>query len=437
MRMRVFLWTVLTVACAAASPVTIIVECDHPDAVYRTGEEVVFSLTALDGRGAKVGEGRFRAGLDNFGPVEIVPRRDYDFAKSNPVIIRGRMSEPGFLRLGMNMPGVTNIVWSVAVSPERIRPGAPCPKDFDAFWSRAIARYDAEIEEDVELAPQPALSTPELDVFKVALSAIGGRRIYGILSRPKDLSKGPFPLRFGGKGAGPSSFGRCGRPGRVTLEMNVHFYDAPVGSSKKDNAERQKCENDEWVKRYPARHAEYQLLGIAASREEYFYYGVILATRRAFKWLARQPYADRRDVAYSSTSQGGAFGLYMTALCPEIRRLVACVPAMTDLCGFRAARMSGWPRLIEAQLDDRKTAAEANAPYFDAANFARRVKCPVRFVVGFSDTTCPPSAVYAAYNNLASSDKAIIHGIGMTHLVRKEYYDELDVWLERQLEGDR
>ena len=239
-----------------------------------------------------------------------------------------------------------------------------------------------------------------------------------------------FPLRFGGKGAGPSSFGRCGRPGVVALEMNVHYYDAPAGSSKKENADRQLRENAEWAERYPARHAEYQLLGIAAGREEYFYYGVILATRRAFKWAARQPYVDVRDVAYSSTSQGAAFGLYMAAMCPEIGRLVACVPALTDLCGFSAERMSGWPRLVEAQLDDLRPAAAANAPYFDAANFAARVRCPARFVVGFSDTTCPPTGVYAAYNSLASSDKGIVHGIGMTHLVRAEYYESLEKWLE-------
>ena len=92
--------------------------------------------------------------------------------------------------------------------------------------------------------------------------------------------------------------------------------------------------------------------------------------------------------------------------------------------------MSGWPRLVEAQLEGNKAAAIANAPYFDAVNFAARIRCPVRFVVGFSDTTCPPTAVYAAYNNVASSDKAIVNGIGMTHLVPAKYYYMLDDWLE-------
>ena len=430
--MTVFLVAFAAACCLSSSGVTVSVSCDHQNAVYGIGEEAVLSIAATNDDGTPTTSGKLRAGVDNFGTEEIVPRQEYDFALSNPVRIKAKMARPGFMRLSVDMAKVTNFVWSVAVAPEQIRAAMPSPRDFDDFWRTAVSHYDAEIQEDIHLEPLPTLSTEELDVFKISLSAVGGRRIYGIFSRPKALEQGPFPLRLGGKGAGPSSFGRCGRPGQVTLEMNVHYYDAPAGSSKKDNAERQKKENAEWAKRYPARCDEYQILGIAASREEYFYYGVILATRRAFKWAMRQWYVDARDIAYSSTSQGGAFGLYMAALCPEICRLVACVPALTDLCGFKVGRMSGWPRLIESQLDGQKDSATANAPYFDAANFAARVKCPVRFVVGFSDMTCPPSAVYAAYNNLASSDKAIINGIGMTHLVRGEYYLMLDKWLEKK-----
>ena len=91
--------------------------------------------------------------------------------------------------------------------------------------------------------------------------------------------------------------------------------------------------------------------------------------------------------------------------------------------------MSGWPRLVEAQTDENRETAAANAVYFDAAHFARFVKCPTRVVVGFSDRTCPPPAVYAAYNSLGTAEKGIIHGLGMTHLVRGDYYKELEKWL--------
>ena len=47
--------------------------------------------------------------------------------------------------------------------------------------------------------------------------------------------------------------------------------------------------------------------------------------------------------------------------------------------------------------------------YFDAVNFARKIKCPTTVYVGFIDTTCPPGAVYGAYN-VITAPKDIFNG---------------------------
>ena len=79
-----------------------------------------------------------------------------------------------------------------------------------------------------------------------------------------------------------------------------------------------------------------------------------------------------------------------------------------------------------------RAAVERTAPYFDGANFASRISCPVRIAVGFSDTACAPCAVYSAYNEIKVEDKAIVHGIGMTHACSPEFYQELGAWLTRE-----
>ena len=81
-----------------------------------------------------------------------------------------------------------------------------------------------------------------------------------------------------------------------------------------------------------------------------------------------------------------------------------------------------------------RAAAEKRAPYFDGANFASRIACPVRVAVGFSDTTCPPCAVYAAYNEIKVADKAIGNGIGMTHSCSERFYSEFGAWT-KSVEG--
>ncbi len=80
-----------------------------------------------------------------------------------------------------------------------------------------------------------------------------------------------------------------------------------------------------------------------------------------------------------------------------------------------SSRQAGWPRMIDAQLPENRSAAEKNAPYFCGVNFARHIDVPIGFVVGFIDTVCPPHAGYAAYNVCPSAKKAMFHSIGWGH----------------------
>jgi cephalosporin-C deacetylase-like acetyl esterase len=52
--------------------------------------------------------------------------------------------------------------------------------------------------------------------------------------------------------------------------------------------------------------------------------------------------------------------------------------------------------------------------YYDGVNFAARAKAPGFFTVGFVDTTCPPTSVYAAYNALPTA-KGIFNDLPSGH----------------------
>ena len=64
--------------------------------------------------------------------------------------------------------------------------------------------------------------------------------------------------------------------------------------------------------------------------------------------------------------------------------------------------MNGWPKIVPNGPDGKPDPAALQASrYFDCVNFATRAKCKGAAVtVGFIDTTCPPTSVYAAYNAL-------------------------------------
>ena len=432
-----FLWAALAVVgSAVGADVRLDVSADHADAVYRCGETATFSVKAVDAStGAAATGGTIRVRLDNFGDAVVAAERTFDFAKDGcEFSLTGTLREPGFLRVRVLPERGTKLTanagqgefnWAVAFDPEGIRPGAPCPDDFDAFWAEAIAKYDREVPEDVTLELYPPKCTDQLDFYRLSLTTVGGRKVYGSLVRPKDLTKGPYPLFLQVPGAGPSSIG-WGQPGQVTVCMNVHYYE-PIDGDGKARAARQAEEDRELAKQYGV--SRYAMAGISESREAYYYYGAILGIRRAFHWASKLPEVKETDITYDGTSQGGGFGLIMTAMCPFMRKSTVFVPALTDLLGFKAgSRRSGWPRLVEEQKEPNRAAAERWAPYFDGANFAMRIKTPIAIEVGFGDNVCPPQCGYAAYNVCPSRDKRIHHGIGQGHAVSGETYGRLAKW---------
>ena len=80
-------------------------------------------------------------------------------------------------------------------------------------------------------------------------------------------------------------------------------------------------------------------------------------------------------------------------------------------------------RRAPPQRGGRRTSTARTSP--------RASRAPVRVAVGFSDTTCPPAAVYAAYNEIRVADKGIVHGLGMTHSCLGKFYSELGAWARK------
>ena len=421
------------VGIASAEKVTFKVETNHPDCVYACGEEATFTVTVKGEKGQPVTSGRLKATVDNFGNKKVA-ERTIDLATENPFTISANKDIPGFLRLqissqtkglvfdpnkGQGIP----YTWGVAYEPTKIKPGAPDPADFDSFWTEAVKNLDATVPSDVQMEEIPSKSNAARTYYKISFATVQNRRVYGWLSMPK--GKGPYPAAISVPGAGIGALGTGGDGQTISLTMNVHSYAQPD-----TDAERQAAYKAQDAKfAAPRGVARYCQAGIHESREAYFYYASLLGINRAVNWLWARPEVDKSSFTYNGTSQGGGFGLMLTGLNGHFTKSCIFVPAITDLLGFRQDdRQSGWPRIVEAQKDENKAAAEKWAPYFDGVNFAARITSPVRVVAGFSDCVCTPCGVYAAYNRIPAKDKKIIHGIGMGHGVFGELYRELGAW---------
>jgi len=85
--------------------------------------------------------------------------------------------------------------------------------------------------------------------------------------------------------------------------------------------------------------------------------------------------------------------------------------------------------IMKSGVYDGKTDTKATqvVRYFDAMNFATRIKCPTIVSVGFIDKTCPATSVFSAYNNIpAGVDKKIVMRVDMGHAFPADLISEWD-----------
>jgi cephalosporin-C deacetylase-like acetyl esterase len=424
--------------CLAASAATYKVELDRPAGIYRCGEKATFKVVLLS-TNSLAGAKSPCASLDNFGK-SVITNMPFNVATTGiEFTVSGTLREPGFLRLSLppTKGGRDNpFVFSAGFEPKKIVKGSPSPDDFDEFWADARARLAREVPLDPQVVRVPERSTSEFDFYRVSFATFG-RRVHGYMSVPTDKSKVPFPVEFGVNAAGFGSWTNDMKGERDLIRVQFSVYPFPPDWKWKEAGleASYRAMDAELKAKYGS--PRYCQAGITASREEYFFYPVILGIDRAVSWLAARPDVDRSRFCYQGTSQGGGFGFYLCGLNRAFTRAAFYVPAITDTMGYLKGRDSGWPRVIEnnSSTDERRAAAERWAPYFDGANFASRITCPVRVAVGFSDTTCPPCAVYAAYNEIRVADKDIGNGIGMTHSCFGRFYSEFGRWARSQGEG--
>ena len=300
-----------------------------------------------------------------------------------------------------------------------VRPAAERPADFDSYWEGEIARLDNEVPVNVKMMRDDARSTDGYDYYRISFATFNGSRVYGFLTVPKGAANGNrYPVIVQVPGAGPNSAASAlGCSTHVTLLMTVFDFE-PLETQAALEAKY-----NTWIyelqgrDKFEQNSSWYGLAGVSGGREGYYFHDRILGINRAVTWLAGLPYVDRSNIGYAGQSQGGAFGYFLTALNKSFTQASFMIPAISDLLGYRAGRKVGWPNLVRGQTAALQSTAAEIAPYFDAANFARRIEIPVRVLIGLVDTTCPPTTCFAAYNSIASLDKEVEAVEGMGHAV--------------------
>lgn len=376
----------------AASTFTLSARAEKSSAIYHRSEAVTFVIKAED-KGKPLAKGQVDWVLVKDGlPLNQTGKATIENGTAK---VQGRLDEPGFLQLRVSYranPKATPVtaMAGAGIDPTEIQRSLPVPDDFDAFWSEQKAKL-AKVPVNAKLTTVVSTSKT-LEAFDLQADCVGapvsGYYVRPVGAKPKSL---PIILTVHGAGVRGSSLGgAAGWAAKGFIAMDINAHGLPNG--KPDSFYKE--QNDGALKDYRAQGRE--------SRETCYFLGMFLRLVRAIDFLTAQPEWDGKHVVVYGSSQGGFQALVAAGLDSRVTFFGAGVPAGCDHSGMVAHRIAGWPKIVPVGADGKPDAKVLEvARYFDTMNFATRAKAAgCMLTVGFIDTTCPPSSVYATYNQL-------------------------------------
>jgi len=421
-----FLCVVFTFANAQPTEpfIKVLVAPDHTDWTYTPGEKVKFNITVLQsGNAMKNAVVKYE-----FGPekMDAVKMDSLVLANGTLAVDGGTMKGPGFLRCIataiVNNKSYRGLA-TAAFSPLQIEPAITLPADFNNFWEQAKADL-AKIPMDARMTLLPERCTENVNVYHVNLQNYRlNTRLYGILCVPKKEGKYPAILQVPGAGARPYNGDIANaEKGFITFQIGIHGVPVNMDVSVYNNL----------------------MAGALAGywnnnlddKDRYYYKRVYLGCVRANDFIVSLQQYDGQNLGVTGGSQGGALSIITAAIDPRVKFLASFYPALSDLTGYLKGRAGGWPHLFDKNnLAFNNTKEKINtAGYYDVVNFARQLKVPGMYSMGFNDETCPPTSMYAAYN-VISSPKQLFIVPETGHWTYPEQNEKLTNWLLEKLSG--
>jgi cephalosporin-C deacetylase len=284
-----------------------------------------------------------------------------------------------------------------------IRPAVSRPDDFQQFWQRLVAEVGSD-PPIYHMEPDAQHSREGVTASVVEYEGLGGKKIYGWYLRPGETASAPRDASGPAVAATePPAEGATRYPAILYLPVyGARPVSPPVALAKGGYVvlALDVRGNRVDVPR-PRAFEDYCALGIE-SPDTYVYRDIVGQCLKAVRLLAAREEVDRERIAVVGMSEGGGVGLILAALAPEVKAVAADAPLLCDLpLSIRAA---GWPytsvsRYVQEQ-GQQSDAVRKTLSYFDVANFAPDIKCPVLMTVGFLDQVSLPAAGYGVFNLL-------------------------------------
>jgi len=358
--------------------------------IYAIGEKVGWTVSLPQGE-ALAGDYKYTIKKNNFDTIKT---GTLDFS-SGSAAIEITLDEPAMLyvqitppRGAATSPSAGGLIVGAAVAPDKLQPSIPRPADFDEFWDSKIKLLVA-IPANPVVTPKD-IGRADIDYAAIRLDHVNGTHVYGQLAKPKKEGKFPGVVIF--QWASPpyplQKQWVTDRAAEGWLALNIEPHDVlPDQPRAYYNALPQSLKN-------------YTSIGVD-DRDKNYFLQMYLADYRAVEYLASRPDWDGKTLIVMGTSMGGQQSICVAGLDPKITGVIVDEPSGCDMNGPLHGRASGYPNWPANNPKIMKT-----AEYFDAVNFASRIKVPALVAMGFVDTTAPPVGIWTAFNQMQGQKEA-------------------------------
>ena len=318
-------------------------------------------------------------------------------------------------------------VAGAVAAPDRIPLSAPCPVDFDAFWKAKLKELKA-VPANPKLE-RVDIGNANLEYWKITMDNIRGTHIRGQIARPAQGKKFPALLILQWAGVYPPQRNWVtDRAAEDWLALNIKAHDLPIDEP-----------DSFYTNQFAGPLNNYWAIG-NDDRNASYYLRMYLSCYQAAEYLIKRKDWDGKTLVVMGASQGGMQTLMLAGLHPKkITAALALVPAGCDMLGPDIGRAPGFPQWYNITWGgkDSEKVHEASR-YYDPANFASRIKCPVLVGVGLQDETSPPAGIFAAFNEISSPKEVVIlpkSGHQDDHGTQSAYNQRSDVWLSALRQG--
>ena len=401
--------------------IVVSVTSDHQDWNYKVGEKASFVVNVR-----KSGTLQNQVKIDyEAGPVMYPNTKKTLILKDGTMKWSGEMKTPGFYRLkvvahvdGKDYEGLC----TAAFSPEKIKPFAQEPKDFDDFWKKAL-----DEARQIDLNPTkvllPERCTKDVNVYEISYhNNRWGSKMYGVLSVPVKPGKYPALLRVPGAGVRPYSGDTYTATGKcIVLEIGIHGVPVTMEQKVYDDLANAAL-NGYWDTNLenPDRNA---------------YKRVVTGAVKGVDMIASLDEWDGKTLGVTGSSQGGFLSLAVAALDKRVTFLAAVHDAMCDYEAELHGVAGGWPHYFyHAKMNAITKARLEGARYYDGVNFARRITVPGWYSFGYNDEVVPPTSSYGLYNSVKAPKTLSLYQM-TGHFWYQEQWDEWQEFLTNHLLG--